>query len=179
MKLLLYLVLFNYLQFMDFKEFETLLGKPISFSEETMGNDFKNDIFRKDFYYISNEFVKKNFYNMSYNCFSIQIDSKNNLKSITIYFNEMINNEFYKSFIKVYGNPNSIQVIENRNYEGEWVDVEDGHKVRRATFKLREGSFEEKPLFILWNKKEYQIKAFLRHKSNISELTFRIPTDGF
>ncbi|MFC4634632.1 hypothetical protein ACFO3O_11975, partial [Dokdonia ponticola] len=46
----------------------------------------------------------------------------------------------------------------------------------KNTFDLREGTFEEKPLWIVWEKEGYEIKAHLRHKNNRSEITFKLIT---
>ncbi|WP_378184004.1 hypothetical protein [Aquimarina sp. SS2-1] len=156
--------------------FEQLLIKPISVFEDEIGDDFENNMFGKDFYYISDEFIQKNFYGMSYNVISVQRDDYQIVQSISIHFREVIDQDFYDNFIEVYGEPNHIHVIQKRTVisEGKYVS-DDGDfisNVRKSEVDVREGTFDEKPLFIIWNKEYYQIKAYLRHKQNISEIIF-------
>ena len=181
LKFLLCLVLFTYSFTMHFNEFENLLGKHISVTEKAIGNDFDNKLFGDEFYYIEDEFIKKDFYGMSYNCVSITTNEKDIVQSISVHFRKVIPREFYDSFIKKYGEPNNIQIIENRQVISEGMNKDPNFKayLKKSTFDLREGTFEEKPLYIIWKKEQFQIKAFLRHKQNISEITFRIPTDKF
>jgi len=165
---------------MDNTEFENLLGEHISVAEEFLGDDFENTLLSKGFYYIPDEFIKKDFYGMQYNCITLQTNEEDIVQSVTIHLRKVINRQFFDSFIKRYGEPNYILVIENRQIISESVDYGDDdfkQNLRKSTFELREGSFEEDPLYIIWKKGHYSVKAFLRHNQNISEVTFSFPEE--
>ncbi len=163
---------------MQYIDFEKLLGQDISIVEDSIGGEFGNTLFHKSFYYITDESIKKSFYGMSYNMMTILTNEKDIVESISIHFSSVINRQFYDEFLGAYGKPDNIQVIENRQLESESVKKDDDGKIietlRKSTFDLREGTFEEKPLYIIWKKENYEIKAFLRHKQNISEITFSL-----
>ncbi|WP_418639611.1 hypothetical protein [Winogradskyella sp.] len=165
---------------MNYIDFENLLGKHILTVEEKIGKNFENTLSDKNFYYIQNELIKKELYAMPYNCLTILTNENDTVQSISVHFREVINRQFYDSFNKDYGKPNSILVIENRKTISKTITKDKNGNIiqslRKGEFDLREGNFEEKPLYIIWKKEDYQIKAFLRHKQNMSELTFSLPT---
>jgi hypothetical protein len=78
-----------------------------------------------------------------------------------------------------YGEPDNIQIIKNKQIEGETIVKGDNGKIieraAKSTFDLREGTFEENPLYIWWEKEDYHMKTFLRHKQNMSEIKFSFP----
>lgn len=175
---LLYLVLFT--QSMDFNEFETLIGKGVWCVDETLLDaGFKHkkllgvNIYKAE--------INNRLYGMPYNMISIIDDEVEIVKNVTIHFHCILNDDFYDSFIKDYGNPDTIQVIDGYDSIGKWTENESEEeiefRVRKVTFKMKEGTFEENPLFMIWNKKDFQIKILLKREQNISEITFRVPTD--
>jgi len=171
-------------QLMNLKEFENLIGQDISYANQVLideGFEYHKPL--EDPFYTSDSYV--DFYGMPYNLISIITDDKNMINSITIHFNAIINKSFYDAFILDYGNPDTTQIIDGRDFVGKWTktNVKDKgeieHRVRRVTLKMREGKFEENPLFMIWNKKGYQIKTLSKHEQNMSTITFRIPTNEF
>ena len=164
---------------MNYIEFEKLLGQHISVTEETIGSDFENTLFGENSYFIKDEYIIKDFYRMPYNFISVVKTENDTLHSITIHFRKIISRQFFDSFIEKYGEPDNIQIIENRQLESETIIKDDNGKVKQRltknTFDLREGTFEERPLFIWWKKENYHIRAFLRRKQNISEIRFGFP----
>lgn len=165
--------------FVDNIEFEELLGKHISNVEKTIGSDFEKNNFEKIkiSFYSNSQYFNIDFYGIFCNHLTIQTNEKDIVQSISIHFREVITREFYDSFIQQYGEPNNIQVIENRRTVSESFGEGFYQHLRKSTFDLREGTFDENPLYIIWEKEHFQIKAFLRHKMNISEITFSIPID--
>ncbi|WP_346880774.1 hypothetical protein [uncultured Algibacter sp.] len=155
-------------------EFENLLGKDLLSVEKIIGIDFVKKDYGYPFYI--GEYFNNDFFGMECSHITLLTDDKDMLQSISIHFPKILNRKFYDLFIKKCGNPDNIQVIENRKIESKSFVKDDNGKVvqtlRKSTFDLREGSFEEKPLYIIWKKDNYEIKAFLRHKQNISEITF-------
>ena len=162
---------------MNYMRFEKLLGEHVSVLKEAIGNDFENKLFGKNVYYIKDDLIIKDFFGVPYNHINITTNEKGIVESITLHFQGMIHREFYDAFNKVYGEPDHIQVIENRQFVSESFIKDDNGKVtehlRKNTFDVREGTFEEKPLWIIWEREHFQIKAFLRHKNNRSEMTFK------
>jgi len=166
---------------MGFKEFETLIGKEITIANQILLDEgFEHINFLEiNSYTLGDDF--KFFYGMPYKIISIMTDNKNTITSITIHLLEVIDSDFYNAFILDYGNPNTVQVVDKPEFIGEWkkLDKEFNSRGRKVSLIMKEGTFEENPLFMLWNKEDYSIKAFLRHEQNISEITFRVPTEGF
>ena len=160
-------------------EFEELLGEQLSNVEKTVGIDFENKIFGKIkiSYYRNSQYLNIDYYGIYSNYLTIQTNENDVVESISIHFRKVITRDFFDSFIQQYGEPNNIQVIENRRIIGESFGEGFYQHLKKSTFDLREGSFEENPLYIIWKKDNYQIKAFLRHKMNISEITFSVPTN--
>ncbi len=178
MRLLLCLVLF--VQFMDFKEFEKLIGKDISYANLILLDEgFKYHKPLEIPFYTSDSYQW--FYGMPYNMISIITDDKDMVKSVTIHLHKVIDSRFYDLFILDYGNPDTTQVVEGYDSVGKWtgneLEEEIELKARKVTFKMKEGTFEENPLFMIWNKKAYQVRALSKHEQNISEITFRVPID--
>ena len=171
---------------MNFVKLESLLGKDISIAEMKIGLEFEENIFDIKNNQIKNYSTKLNlknksqvineFYGIPYKFVFIQTDRNNSIQSINIKFNSIIDFNFYEAFNEVYGVPNNILVIEKRNILSE-ENIKDetygfNQFLRKSELDLREGSFEEKPLYILWKKENYQIKALLRHKQGVSEIIF-------
>lgn len=163
--------------------FEELLGKPFSVVEVVIGTDFRNNenLKLKTNFYSSINYVENDYYGMPNHHITILVDEKDAVKSITVHFRKVIDHEFYYLFIKDYGEPNHIQIIENRQILSESFTKDDNGEIinhlKKSTFDLREGAFEEKPLYIIWEKENFQIKAFIRHKQNISEVTFSLASN--
>jgi len=169
---------------MNFKEFENLIGKDISTANYILATDFDNKALGGNLYF-SNSDVSNYFYGMPYKVISIKTNDMGVIEAITIVFLGVIDRSFYDTFILDYGEPNTIQVIDGRDDIGKWTkpDVkEEGdieQSVRKVTLIMKEGKFEDNPLFMIWNKKRYQIRTLLKYEQNMSEITFRIPTNKF
>ena len=89
------------------------------------------------------------------------------VKGIIIHFNSIIDHSFYDAFVLDYGNPDTIQVIDGYNSIGEWTKDDPNHRVRKITYIMKEGEFEDEPLFMIWNKKDYQVKILIKREQNI------------
>ncbi len=163
--------------------FEKLLEEHISIFEKTIGNDFENKLHGENFYYISDEYIKKDFFNMKYNILTISSDENSMVKSISILFHKVIDRLFYDLFVGQYGEPTYIYGTSNIKVVSESHLKDENDKIlqtaRKSTFDLIECGFDEKPIFILWKKDYYYIKAFLRHEQYISEISFSIDSPPF
>ena len=159
---------------MQFNDFENLLGKHISNLTKILGNDFENKLFEKNFYYIKDENISKSLNQMSFRSLIIITNQKENIESITIHFMKTINSEFYNLLTKTYGNPNEIKVIEKREEISQNLieDEKFNQQVKKYNLELRDGTFEENPLFINWIKSNFNVKVFQKEKQKTSDLTF-------
>lgn len=163
---------------MNFTKFENLLGKHILETKNTFDIDFENN--NDNIYYATlNDY--KEFYGISVDYIIVITDERDIINSITIYYNEVVDKRFYKSFISDYNSPTTIQVVEKIEVISKSSNVFDSiiQNVEKRFLKTTEGSFDEKPLYMLWDKKDYQIKILMRYSQNKSEITFRLPTSKF
>lgn|SRR5690606_4629378 len=158
---------------------KNLLGKNISEAYELIDNGFELDTSNNNLYFMSTESYKY-FYDMP-TYYILISNNENIIDSITLYFHGIIDKGFYSSFTNDFGNPSTIQVIENVEIISEEKLTESpfSQHLRKNFIETKEGTFDEKPLFMIWDKESYQIKILLNHQSNISIITFRNPTDKF
>lgn len=173
---------------MNYIHFEDLLGKHISVAEKITGHDFEEtsvnlDNFETKHYSIKSNlddslFEIRNLCGMPYKFLFIQTDKNDTVQSITIYFHRLINRAFYDAFNEVYAKPSSILVIEKRTVlsENNGEDQTYGFKqyLRKSELELREGTFDENPLYIIWEKEKFMIRALLMHNQETSEITFSL-----
>ena len=159
---------------MEFNDFENLLGKHISNATNILDNDFENKLFEKNFYYLKDENINKSLNDMFFRSLIIMTNEKENIESVTIHFTKIINSNFYNQLTKTYGNPNEIKVIEKREEVSQNL-MEDNtfiQQVKKYNLELRDGTFEENPLFINWIKSNFNVKVFQKVKQKTSDLTF-------
>jgi len=153
--------------------FESLIGKDVLYANQILLDEgFENKKSSRNLYSILDR--NKWFYGVPYNTISITPDENKMVISIIIHFNSIIDLSFYDAFVLDYGNPESIQVFDGYDSIGEWTKDDPNQRVRKTTYKLKEGKFEDEPLFMFWNKNGYQIKSLTKHKQNLSLISFSI-----
>lgn len=164
-------------------EFEHLLGKSVAYFEEAIGSDFENKTFRENFYYIDNELIHKYLYNTRYHAITIEKNEEETVRSISIHFRQVINRAFYDSFVEKYGKPDQVYIEGKRTLISKSLTKDEHGKIIGSASKgesdLTQGTFDEQPLFMIWEKEGYYIQAFLRHKQNICEIEFSIDSPRF
>ncbi len=170
--------------FVNTIKFEELLGKHLSYVEKTVGSNFrKNDFEKVKISLYSSQNFNMDFHGIFSYFISVETDKNDIVKAITIHFGEVINRQFYDSFIENYGEPNHIYVMSNIKVISETSPHETDDPFHRNLTKregdLIEGTFEDKPLFMIWEKDGFYIQAFLRHKQNISEIMFSLESPPF
>jgi len=160
---------------MDNLKFEELLGQHISLAEQVIGSSFEIKNYNQDdssirYYCNKNVIIDKNFYGIKYGYVYINTNKNGIIQSISIYFNRIIDRKFYSAFNKVYDIPNSIQVIESKHLINKTLRKDkDGRviqEIKESRLNLREGSFDENPLYITWCKANYEIKALLKNENS-------------
>lgn len=101
--------------------------------------------FGKNVFYIKDESISKAFFGMFYNHISLETNENDIVQSITIHFQGMIDRSFYDAFNIAYGEPQHIQIIENRQLESEtYIRNEEGRvtqHLRKNTFDLKSHNF--------------------------------------
>lgn len=186
-KLIIFLVLNLNCYGMDYNKFEELLGQHISVAEAATGYTFhqtnNNSAYKFRYRHYSIESSQedsaleiKDFYGVFYRFVFIQADENDIVQSITIYFHQSIDRHSFDRINSSYGVPSSIKVLKKRTVisDGFYSDNTLGEqRLRKSELELREGKFEEGPLFIIWDKEGYQIKATLGQK-NIKDITYSL-----
>lgn len=176
-KLILTILILKTSFYMQNYNFESLLGTPVSNVTNFIGDDFENKLFQKNFYYTKykDEVIYKKFYGMSFNCVSLQTDEKEIIEAITVHFSSVTNRAFYDQMIATYGTPNQIKIIDKRVEISRSKSTDDtfNQEMSQGIIELREGTYEENPLYIIWEKENYTITIFSRYKNGISEVIFK------
>lgn len=159
------------------KEFQNFIGKHIKEISVINRDKLKhNGDLNK--YYLSTK-VGYEFYSKTYNNLTVSTNDQDIIKNITIYVNGIIDKTFYAAFINSYGLPTNIMVIDTikapcgTRYSG---DGQLGSYSMEQATSLKKGNFEDKPVLLIWDKKDYQIRFFLRYDIKISEIKFTLAT---
>ena len=157
-------------------KFETLLGNSIAFAASCIGEEFINKPFQNGTYFLEKDSSYKLFYDSRYNCLSIHKDDREVVHSITVHLLEVLNFKTFNSLVAQYGAPDHIWVATKTTLISETSDdsnPEFKQRLTKSEHDLREGTFEEKPLVIIWNKKDFEIKVIFRYEQNQSKITYR------
>ena len=156
---------------------ETLLGQSIEKAKTVLETDFihYDDVSFANLYFLKFDDLRK-FHKITYRSISIELDDFQKIKSITVHFTKYVNNDFYSSFISKYKKPSKILVVDSRKLISE--DKTGYQHLSQSELKMREGTLDEKPLFIFWYNEEYQIKILNRNGTfEGSDLTFELATE--
>lgn len=156
--------------------FEALLGKSFAFAASCIGEEFINEPFQNGTCFLEKDSSYKSFYDSKYNCLSIHKDDREVVNSITVHLLEVLNFKSFNLMVTQYGAPDHIWVATKTTLISETIDDSNPEFKQRLTKSeqdLREGTFEEKPLVIIWNKKDFEIKVLFRHEQNQSKITYR------
>lgn len=177
MKILI-LILTLFIKDIDTVKFENLIGEKLSKINLIMDTNFKNDLSSNKNLYFASFNSYKEYYGMSYNMISTTVDKNNTITSLTIHFKSVINRNFFDLFNTDYNIPDKIYITGDKTITSD--DKYGNHHLVQGELEIREGTFDEKPLLIFWNKKKYQIKVLNREGFlQTSDLTYRLPTDQF
>lgn len=122
----------------------------------------------------------KEFFGMKYNKLQLTTDKAKTIEELSIGLSGIIDKAFYNDMINRYGSPNSILIKDKLISESQSKnDGEINQSLKKRMFSLKEGKFEDKPLYVLWNKEGYQIRIMLYYENSLTGVTFRKPTDSF
>lgn len=157
-------------------KFETLLGNSIAFAASSIGEEFINEPFQNGTYFLEKDSSYKSYYDSKYNCLSIHKNDRGIVNSITVHLLEVLNFKTFNSLVAQYGAPDHIWVATNTSMMSETIDdsnPEFKQRLTKSEHDLREGTFEEKPLVIIWNKGDFEIKVLFKYEQNQSKITYR------
>ncbi len=166
-------------------KFEQLLGKILPIVEDIIGSSFKPSVakFEDCTLYSNWDYFNADFFWHTTRHLTLIADDDGIVESITVHFGYVIDRTFYDSFVGQYGEPDHIYIIENTVVISEsYIKDENGNdvqKISKGESDLKEGTFDEKPLFMIWEKDGFYIQAYLRHEMNISEIMFSVESPPF
>nr|WP_299171141.1 hypothetical protein [uncultured Allomuricauda sp.] len=152
--------------FMMNPELKDLLGEPV----EGLYANFKSNTDK--IYEIDG--LNGDFFGWKYDMVYVATDDDGFIESATIYHQELMNHYFYYTLVDNYGNPSNILVIDELLSREE--DEVDNQNISDSNFSMKEGNFEDKPTYIIWNKMDYEIFILLNRENNKTSITFRKPT---
>lgn len=160
---------------MNFTEFKSLIGGNIFDTYKLTEEGFNLDSESNNLYFMASGRYKY-FYDMP--AYYISVSQENaTVDSITFYFKGIIDSSFYNAFVNEFGIPDTIQIVDNIKVISE--EENTGQYLKKSFIETRDGSFEENPLYMIWNKEGYQINIFIKNSSNTSEIIFKQIIDGF
>ncbi|MCB0747380.1 MAG: hypothetical protein KDC90_07940 [Ignavibacteriae bacterium] len=158
------------------ERYELFLGQKISDLEIKLGtSDYNKTDERYSYFFFDDQLP---YYNNYANAMFVRVDDKERIKSIDIKLTKLINDVLYNELIKQYGNPNSILVVDEIISLGTSVNDTTGATMKKNFLKTKEGSFEEQPLHIIWNKDSFKIEVLMKYEQNLSEITFSVLREG-
>ena len=155
--------------------FEGLLGKNVSevkvFSKELRQST------PNMYYGVSDVFHY--FYGKPYNHVVFYVNDNSIIESINISMLELIDKDFYTSFTKDFGEPKSIQVVDTSKVLSKKTTIDDGistKRVQKNFITTRNGTFDDKPLYMIWEKENFHIKILMEYSNNRSNINIKIPS---
>lgn len=151
------------------KNFESFLGKSIiKFKDEYsfLGgfrlNEDLHTIIMEDFV-----FFGKNFNNLH-----LYVNEKKNIQSVIFGFPTIMDTSFYEAMVNKYGKPSEMTKMDQITHYSKSNKSRNGITSQEINYTLKDCSFEENPLFIIWNKNGFRMKVTLKQKQQLTEVTF-------
>ncbi|KZS41391.1 hypothetical protein AWE51_22060 [Aquimarina aggregata] len=127
-------------------------------------NEVSNAILIQDESFTSTKLYKINeekvFLGKSYNSTFITTNKEDLVEEIAISLMEIIDKSFYERMVEVYGVP-SLMLGPDKSTVDMIRDRTNATESAQFTGNLEDYKFEDKPLYILWEKDHYSIKVVL------------------
>lgn len=114
--------------------------------------------------YINSYIVKGNFeyLNKQYSDLYISTDKKGIIQDFSFGIIGIMDRQFYNKMVAEYGEPD--EITKKDNIVTGRPSTSRGITSVESTYTLKECTFEEDPLYIIWNKEEYKIKVLLKQE---------------
>ncbi len=154
-------------------EYEFFIGKHVN--EFSVINELKRE--RKTNFNKYYMFSKKGkiFCGKTFNHLTIKTNNQEIIEDITLYFPVILDKTFYSSLTNRYGLPSQIRVADTITRSGKVHKDELVSYSMDQTTSLKEGNFDDKPIIVLWEKEDYQIRLFFKYEINVSEIEYSLP----
>jgi hypothetical protein len=156
---------------MRIENFTHFLGKnvkTIEFGDQIVPNRVQGDN-KIGYFFFEEPFI---YFNNSINHLYFLVDDQDIIIEIYIYLNVLIDKKFYQTFIKLYGQATELLVNDGIIYDRKPVRIRNS-TIKKTAYEVRNGKFEENPVFIKWNKAGYEVKIVMKYDKNVSEILFR------
>ncbi len=169
----IYLLLLTLLTFqlkMSGYQYELLLGKSIS-SIKIDNSEF--NINESNYYSISFTNNPKEYYNNYIYFMSFFTDHNNVITKIDIKLISLVTKELYHTLTEIYGQPTIILVPDKVLYDKTIEHKKIKATARKVKRKAKQGTFEDKPTFLIWQKEDFKLEILMKYEQNMSEISFR------
>ncbi|WP_120752407.1 hypothetical protein [Aquimarina sp. BL5] len=103
-----------------------------------------------------------NFVDKPYTTLYISTDKDGIIQYFAFGINGVMDKSFYDMMVTKYGAPDEMTNIDEMITITEESKARNGIKSKESTYTLKKCRFEEKPLYIIWHKKDYKIKFLLK-----------------
>ena len=100
------------------------------------------------------------------------------VNQILVNLTSLIDKQFYNQLVFIYGEPDIISIKDGISHQSQKsVNPKNtlNQSVQKTIYNIRVGSFEEKPVHLLWKKESFQIEVFMKYDRNNSQIIFRKP----
>lgn len=124
--------------------------------------------------------TKVKFCKLNYSRLHIVLDDKEFIKELSTGFRGIVGRTFFDELISCYGNPNNILAFDKliTDSKSEHIEADTfSFNASKRVYTMKEVSFNEKPIFILWKRAHFDIKLMFHYKENATQLTFRTPKE--
>ena len=150
------------------KHFEHLLGEPISLIRENYS--YSREInSNKTSSFIAGNF---NFFETPIDYgFHVSLDENNLIDTILFSIPYVIDKLNYVKMMDRYGIPNEISK-KDKVTTFEPV-TSNGITAIESIYTVKECTFDEQPMFIIWHKNSFTLKIIIEHERNISKIEYR------
>ncbi len=116
------------------------------------------------------------YYNNTIHAVFIRFNEEKTISDININLMSLIDKSSYDEMVDVYGQPNHILVSDRIVHETKKTyNKKLGQTTKKKQTKARQGTFDENPTFIIWDKENFKIEVLMKYEKGISEINFKLP----
>ncbi|MBG6129062.1 hypothetical protein IWQ47_000246 [Aquimarina sp. EL_43] len=113
-----------------------------------------------------------------YQSFSIVTDKNDVIKELSIRMNHAIDKSFFNRMVEEYGDPFALYKIDEI-LETKTSFHEDGGSSTSSKGSMKKCTFEEDPIFIIWNIKEQSIIVKIKRQGSFPSTSISLENKGF
>lgn len=152
-------------------QIENFLGKNIN---ETTFNEQKPVMNSSSSNYHSLLFKNSvSYYNNGIYSVFFHTDENDAINLLSLSLVTLIDDYFYNAMIETYGIPQSVLVADEIiDLNDHSIDRSNDIEVKKSFIKTKEGTFNENPILMIWEKKDYLIKVSMKYKNQKTDIVF-------